>query len=87
MEPAVRARITSKGQVTLPKTLRDALNLKKASIVEFDIRDGEAVMRPAGGGFLKRFGTVTPRRKPEDWARVREQARDSIATHRGEKRR
>lgn len=87
METAVRAKITSKGQVTLPKTIRDALKLEKASIVEFNIRDGEAVMRPAGGGFLKRFGTVTPGRKPENWARVREQTRDSIAARRGEKRR
>lgn len=39
------ATITSKGQITLPRDVREALGLTRGSQVEFFIRDGEAVMR------------------------------------------
>lgn len=42
-------RITSKGQVTIPKAIRDRLGLLPESEVEFEI-DGDAVrLRRAGG--------------------------------------
>ncbi|MGY0612373.1 MULTISPECIES: AbrB/MazE/SpoVT family DNA-binding domain-containing protein [unclassified Luteimonas] len=42
--------ITVKGQVTIPKRLRDALDLTPGSQVEFVVnRDGEVVVRKAGG--------------------------------------
>jgi AbrB family looped-hinge helix DNA binding protein len=87
MVEAVRARITSKGQVTLPKAVRDALGLEQGSVVEFDVRDGEAVMRPAGTGFLARYGSVASRQQPEDWTQVRSKARKMVSSRRGEKRR
>jgi AbrB family looped-hinge helix DNA binding protein len=40
--------VTSKGQVTIPKVVRDQLGLKPGSKVEFKSgRDGEIVMVPA----------------------------------------
>lgn len=39
------AVVTSKGQITLPKKVRDALGLATGSRVEFDIHDGQAVLR------------------------------------------
>jgi AbrB family looped-hinge helix DNA binding protein len=63
--------VTSKGQVTLPKQIRDALGLEESSVVEFELTEGGAILTPVEGGFLKRFGTVKPRRRPEDWAKVR----------------
>ncbi len=36
--------VTSKGQVTLPKKVRDALGLVPGSEVEFEIRDGQVVL-------------------------------------------
>ena len=71
MADAVRAKVTSKGQVTLPKAVRDALGLDASSIVEFRLTDGGALLTPVAGGFLSRFGTVKPRRRPEEWDRVR----------------
>jgi len=39
--------VTSKGQVTVPKTVRDYLGLKAGSAVTFERRaDGEIVLRP-----------------------------------------
>lgn len=37
--------ITSKGQITLPREVREALGLRTGSQVEFVVRDGEAIMR------------------------------------------
>ncbi len=37
-------RITSKGQTTVPKSVRDALGLHEGSIVEWEIVDGKAVL-------------------------------------------
>ncbi len=71
MAEIVRAKVTSKGQITLPKAIREALGLDSSSVVEFELTDGGALLTPASGGFLGRFGTVTPRRRPEDWSRVR----------------
>ncbi len=41
--------LTSKGQVTIPKRIRDALNLAPGSAVDFEVnRAGEVVVRKAG---------------------------------------
>ena len=41
------ATITSKGQLTIPKTVRDALRLNTGDKVEFVITEnGEAIIRP-----------------------------------------
>ena len=38
-------RVTSKGQVTIPKPIRDRLGIEEGSEVEFVVRDGEALLR------------------------------------------
>jgi antitoxin PrlF len=41
--------ITSKGQVTIPKHIRDALRLQPGAAVAFSVNaDGEVVIQPAG---------------------------------------
>ncbi len=42
-------RLTSKGQVTIPKEFRDRLGLLPGTDVEFDQRDGELIVRRADG--------------------------------------
>ncbi len=37
--------VTSKGQVTLPKKVREALGLVPGSQVEFELRDGQVLLR------------------------------------------
>lgn len=40
--------LTSKGQVTIPKRIRDALHLQPGMPVEFSVNpDGEVIIRPA----------------------------------------
>ena len=38
--------VTSKGQVTIPKSVREALQLKKGSKIVFILEHGEAVIMP-----------------------------------------
>ena len=38
------ATVTSKGQITLPKEVRDRLGIHPGSEVEFEIEDGRAIM-------------------------------------------
>ena len=54
------ATLTSKGQITLPKSVRQRLGLDTGSKIAFDVRDGEVVVSrveaihqdPAIGAFL-----------------------------------
>ena len=39
------ARVTSKGQITVPKDVREALGLRSGSEVDFRLEQGGAVMR------------------------------------------
>lgn len=58
-----RATITSKGQMTIPKEIREHLNLREGDKIELIVRDtGEVVLHPANldledlQGFLYRPG-------------------------------
>ena len=78
MSAIARARVSSKGRVTLPRVLRDALDMHEGSMVEFEIRDGEAVLRPVAG-FLARFGALTvPGAGPIDWNELRRRAAEEV---------
>lgn len=58
-----KAKITSKGQITLPKEIRDQLGLESGDEVEFYVEDGDYHMRKvaprsrlaAWRGFLKEY--------------------------------
>jgi AbrB family looped-hinge helix DNA binding protein len=56
--------MTSKGQVTVPKPVRDYLGLHAGAAVRFDrLPSGEVVLRPAksGGPRHNRFGGIRGR--------------------------
>jgi AbrB family looped-hinge helix DNA binding protein len=42
-------RVTSKGQVTIPKAVRERLGIKSGDAVEFQEKDGEVVVRKQRG--------------------------------------
>ena len=69
-----RAVVTSKGQITIPKAVRDALDLAESDVVEFEVRGKRASMTPVEGGFLRWYGSVKPRRRPEDLKKVKREA-------------
>lgn len=59
------ATVTSKGQLTLPKSVRTALGIQAGDTLEFEVRSGHAEIRPSkpwgsSAGALKHF-------LPKDW--------------------
>lgn len=63
--------VTSKGQVTIPGELRRALNIKPKDKVAFELVNGEIRLRPVSSRVMAGFGAVRPRRRPEDFRKVR----------------
>ncbi|MGI8594521.1 MAG: AbrB/MazE/SpoVT family DNA-binding domain-containing protein [Solirubrobacteraceae bacterium] len=39
----MRSRVTSRGQVTIPKSLRERLGIKEGQVLDFDTEDGRLV--------------------------------------------
>lgn len=64
--------VTRKGQVTIPKKVRDYLGIVSGTSVEFDLRhDGEVVVHKTGG---------KPRPKPGRLARLKGLATGGMST-------
>lgn len=61
-----RARLTSQGQITVPKAIRDALGARPGDEIEFVPRDGELLVE------------VRPRRSVLDFAGVASHAASAI---------
>lgn len=53
--------ITTKGQITIPKEVRDRLNLKKGDKVIFVIESGQAAIKKASG---EKLSEMLRRQKP-----------------------
>lgn len=59
------ATMTSKGQLTIPKVVREALGLATGAAVEFTLTpDGAATMRARRSGVTSLFGLVAYRGRP-----------------------
>lgn len=71
--------VTSKGQVTIPGEIRRALNIKPKDKVAFELVNGEARLRPIQSPVLSSFGAVKPKRKPEDFSKMRLEIEEEIA--------
>jgi AbrB family looped-hinge helix DNA binding protein len=59
-------RVSERGQVVIPKTIRDQLGIKRGQVLEVEESEGAVVMRPKASRPAKR-----PRRW-EDWRGVLE---------------
>lgn len=55
----IQAAITSKGQVTIPKSIRDALHLSTGSKIGFVLSGDEAVIRPISKTAADVFGLLS----------------------------
>ena len=73
----VPAKVTSKGQITLPKTVRDALGLQAGDRVLFRLHDKRAVLAKVPN-FLSLAGSVPvpPAKRGADWLDIRHVTRD-----------
>ena len=68
----VPATVTSKGQITLPKSVRDALDLSEGDRVLFRVLDGRAVLAKVED-FLDLAGSVkvSPEKKGKSWPAIK----------------
>jgi antitoxin PrlF len=68
----VPATVTSKGQITLPKLVRDALSLKEGDRVLFRVHEGRAVLAKVED-FLDLAGSVSvsPEKKGAAWPAIK----------------
>ena len=72
------AKLTSKGQTTIPKEIRDYLGLAPGDCILFIQRDGEIILRPVTQTLLEMRGTIQPRRMPEDFNNVRQTVKRKV---------
>ena len=79
----VGARLTSKGQLTIPKEVRDALGLRAGDRVFFTVREGRAVLAKTPD-FLELAGSVPvpPELSGKSWTEIREETWRRVAHER-----
>jgi antitoxin PrlF len=71
----IAAKLTSKGQITIPKIVRDTLALKPGDQVLFRVEDHRAIMARTEN-FLDLAGSVAvpPSKRGASWEEIRREA-------------
>lgn len=72
--------ITQKGQVTIPAEIRSRLGLKPHDKVRFELQGETLTLRPVPSKVLRWYGSVTPKEKPEDHRKLREEFEEGVAS-------
>ena len=76
-----KAKITFKGQITLPKEVRNSLDIKEGDSVIFVIEKDHAVLRPLKKKSLKDFYGALPAKRPYPGIEsIREEVHHKLAT-------
>jgi len=75
----VMSKVTSKGQATIPKEIRDQLGLKPGDRVAFIRRGNWVILYPVKGTLLDLRGSIKPRSRPEDLEEVRREVKERVA--------
>jgi antitoxin PrlF len=76
----LKAKITYKGQITLPKPVRDALTLKEGDSVVFTVKDDQAILKPLKKKTLSEFfGAMKAPRAYPGITEIRKEVRQKIA--------
>lgn len=71
--------VTQKGQVTIPKSIRERLGLKPRDRVAFETEGEVVTIRRAASKALAGYGSVGPRKRPEDFRVLREEFERGVA--------
>ncbi len=71
--------VTTKGQVTIPVDIRSRLGLKPRDKVVFELLPDGVKLKRAESRILAGYGSIKPRQRPEDFARLREEFETGVA--------
>jgi antitoxin PrlF len=72
-----KAKVTTKGQVTIPKKIREKLNIQPSDFVLFVRKGNEVVIKPART-LLDLRGVIKTDKKIEDWEKLRDNAKKYV---------
>ncbi len=75
----MRTRVTQKGQVTIPVSVRKALGLRTGDSVIFTESGGVVTIEQHEDSLENVFGAVQPVERPEDWTKVRQRFEELVA--------
>ena len=70
--------ITRKGQVTIPKEIRNHLKAKEGERVVFVLRGDDVVLKVVRGNILDLKGSVKPKERPENIDSVRQSVKRAV---------
>jgi antitoxin PrlF len=73
------AKISAKGQITIPKEIRKALGVEPGDRLAFSIEGGKTVVYPVTGSLLDLRGSLKPKKIPEDLEKIRKEVKKSVA--------
>jgi AbrB family looped-hinge helix DNA binding protein len=76
---ATKSVLTKKSQLTLPKKIREFLQVKPGDMIDFRIEETSVTIMPIRSELEANFGKVNPKRKPENFSEIRNQIEDGIA--------
>lgn len=71
--------ITRRGQVTIPVEISSRLGLHPKDKVVFELKGDSVKLRPAPSKVPRWYGSVTPRRRPEDFGKLRQEFERGVA--------
>ncbi len=75
---AITAKITSKGQITLPKEIREQLHVRTGEVVVFEKEDNKIVIKPART--LKEFkGVLKGKGRVVEFDEMRKKAKEHVS--------
>jgi len=75
----IGSKITSSGQTTIPKRIRERFNLTPGDRVLFIEKDGEIILQPITQTLRNLRGSVQARKKTEDFEKVRQDVKRRVA--------
>lgn len=77
MRTAVESTLTTKGQITIPKRIREFLHINPKDKIAFEIEHDEVKIKHALS-VESTFGIVKPTHRPENFRKIRESVEKAI---------
>ena len=71
-------KVGPRGQITIPKSLRRMLDIEAGDSLAITQTDGNLVLQPVQGDIFDLLGSI-PVDEPQDFAQIRETARQYVA--------